>query len=466
MGRQPKSPNDQLKALVAEAGLSNKGLARRVIQQGKTKGFTELRYNHSSVARWFDGEQPQDGVPELIAQALAVELGRVVTVTDIGMTSSTVFVDVGLELDGDWAERVGAATALWRADVERRQFLTGTALAASASSRAALRWLTSPPVEPPLGTGLRRIGAADVEAIREMTRTYRELDNRLGGGRLRTVVVHQLDSQVTPMLRNGRYSDEIGRRLAGAAAELGQLAGWLAYDCELHGLGQRYLLQALSLAQTAGDSALCGEIMAAISHQSVYLAQSATAIDLARTGQAAARRAGLPTLMTECLVMEAHGHAARDDARACAGALVRAEKSFDSASRSNVPAWLSYFDAAYLAAKFGQCFRDMGQGAKAEEYARRSLNMDGRYARGKAFNQTLLAVAYAQQKQVDQACHEGRIAVDLVAGLSSQRAVRYVKDLRRRLEPYGATKAVREFNEYAVTRLPALQPAAGRAEPQ
>lgn len=371
MGRQPKSPNDQLQALTAEAGLSNKGLARRVIEQGKSRGLTELKYNHSSVARWFEGEQPQDGVPELIAQVLTVELGRVVTVADIGMTPSAVIADLGLELDGDWAERVGAATALWRADVERRCFLTGTALAASASSTAALRWLTSPPIEPPTGSGLRRIGTADVEAIREITRTYRELDNRLGGGRLRSVVVHQLDSQVTPMLRNGRYTEEIGRRLAGAAAELGQLAGWLAYDCELHGLGQRYLLQALSLAQVAGDNALCGEIMAAISHQSVYLAQSATAIDLARTGQAAARRTGLPTLMTECLVMEAHGHAARDDARACAGALVRAEKTFDSASRSSVPAWLSYFDAAYLAAKFGQCFRDLGQGANAEEYARR-----------------------------------------------------------------------------------------------
>jgi hypothetical protein len=37
--------------------------------------------------------------------------------------------------------------------------------------------------------------------------------------------------------------------------------------------------------------------MEAISHQSVYLAQSGTAIDPARTGQVAARRTGLPTLL-------------------------------------------------------------------------------------------------------------------------------------------------------------------------
>jgi hypothetical protein len=348
--------------------------------------------------------------------------------------------------------------------VQRRGFLVGTALAVSASSTAALRWLISPPAEPPIGKGLRGVGSAEVEAIRGVTRTYRELDNRLGGARLRKAVVDYLDTEVAPLLKIGRYSDQVGRGLAGAAAELAQLAGWLSYDAEQHGLAQRHLLQALSLAESAGDSALCGEIMAAISHQGIYLGQPSMAIDLARTGQAAARRAGLPTLLTECYVMEAHGHAARDDARACAIALGKAERTFDRASHADVPSWLTYFDAAYLSAKFGQCFRDLGQGAKAEGYARRSLDMDGRYVRGKAFNQTLLAVSHVQQKQIDQACAEGRTAVQLVGKLSSGRAVGYLRDLRRRLQPYASSAVVRDFNDYAVTTLPGLAPAGTRAE--
>jgi tetratricopeptide (TPR) repeat protein len=463
MGRQPKPPNLQLAALADEAGLSHKGLARRVINAGESKGIQGLRYNHSSVTRWIAGEQPKEPVPELIADVISLTLGRPITVTNIGMQPSTVTADLGLDMSGGWPDRVASVAALWRADVLRRQFLADTVLTVSASSTAALRWLTSPPVEPPIGKGLRRIGMADVQAIREVTRTYRELDNRLGGVRLRTIVVHYLDNEVAPLLKEGRYNDEIGRCLAGAGAELAQLAGWLSYDTEMHGLAQRHLLQALSLAEAAGDSALCGEIMAAISHQSVYVAQPAAAIDLARTGQAAARRAGLPTLQTECHVMEAHGHAARNDARACAAALVRAERTFDKTTRANVPTWLSYFDAAYLAAKFGQCFRDLGQGDKAEQYARRSLNMDGRYIRGKAFNQTLLAVAYVQQKQIEKACAEGHVAVGLVADLSSGRANGYIRDLRRRLQPYADTAEVREFNEYAETKLPALQPTARHA---
>ncbi len=142
---------------------------------------------------------------------------------------------------------------------------------------------------------------------------------------------------------------------------------------------------------------------------------------------------------------------------------MRAEKTFDRAAQADVPAWLAYFDAAYLDAKFAQCFRDLGQGGKAEVYARRSLNMDGRYIRGKAFNQTLLAVAHTQQKNVDEACREGHAAVDLVCDLSSGRAVGYLKDLRRRLDPYASEPEVKEFNDYAQSRLPSLRPAAHAA---
>ncbi len=320
MGRQPRTPNAQLAALVDEAGLSNKGLARRVVQLAEAKGVAGLRYNHSSVARWLEGEQPKDSVPELIIEVLSIALGRPVAVEAIGMSPSAVRAELGLNISGGWTERVRHVAELWRADVERRQFLAGSVLTVSASATAALRWLTAGGTEPPLGRGLNRVGLADVQSIRGVTKTYRELDNRLGGARLRSAVINYLDGEVTPLLRHGRYSDEIGRSLASAAAELAQLAGWLSYDTELHGLAQRHMLQALSLAEAASDSALCGEIFAAISHQSTYLAQPASAIDLARTGQAAAKRAGLPTLLTECLVMEAHGHAARNDARACGSA--------------------------------------------------------------------------------------------------------------------------------------------------
>jgi hypothetical protein len=75
------------------------------------------------------------------------------------------------------------------------------------------------------------------------------------------------------------------------------------------------------------------------------LARLDEAIDLIRAAPAAAVSHGSATLLAECLVMEADGHTARNDARACGTVLAREEQTFDRAAR----------------------------------YARRSPDMDGRY---------------------------------------------------------------------------------------
>jgi hypothetical protein len=314
-----------------------------------------------------------------------------------------------------------------------------------------------------VGQAELRVGRADIEAIRELTLSYRELDNRLGGGSLRSVILSYLDDHVSHLLTGGSYREETGRQLAAACGELSQLAGWVAYDSGEHGVAQRYLTQALAYARHAGDHALGAEILAAQAHQALYLAQPGEAIDLARAAQAAALKHGSATLHTECLVMEAHGHAARNDALACGTALATAERTFDRATRDDGLVWLAYFDEAYLAARMAQCFRDLGEADHAARYARRSLDMDSRYVRGRAFNLALLATAHAAQGEPELACSVGRQALDLTVRLTSARSVGYVRDLVRRLRPCAGVPAVRDFTTEVAERLPA---AAGRAGPR
>lgn len=462
MGRRPKPANEQLRALIGESGVSHKGLARRVVELGAARGLRGLAYDHSSVARWLAGEQPREPVPELIADVLSGLLQRAVSTADAGMAPSAVAADVGLALAATWAECVTAATTLWRADLERRRFLVESAVAVSASPAVALQWLVSPPPGPPWRTGRRQVGASDIDAVQQVVRSYRELDNRLGGGRVRGSVVQYLHFEVAPLLSEGRFNAETGVRLAAAGAELAQLAGWMAYDAGLHGHAQRYLTLALSFARHAGNAGLGAEVLAAQAHQAVYLARPAEAVDLARAAQATARRAGLPTLLAECSVMEAHGHAVGNDARACARALSDAEVAFGRAVRADDPVWLSYFDEAYLAARMGHCFHALGEPGHAERYARRSLNMDGRFVRGKAFNLSLLATALAEQDDIEQACTVGRQAVDLAAGLRSARSVRYIRDLQSALRRRADAAAVRAFNARVAERLPAASGHIGR----
>jgi hypothetical protein len=152
----------------------------------------------------------------LIADVLAGLLHRQVSMADVGMAASAVAADVGLTLAGTWAECVTAATTLWRADLERRRFLKESAVAVSASSAVALQWLVSPAPGFPSRAGRRQVGESDIDAIQQVVRSYRELDNRLGGGRVRGTVVHYLNCEVTPLLTDGRFGAGTGARLAAA----------------------------------------------------------------------------------------------------------------------------------------------------------------------------------------------------------------------------------------------------------
>ena len=435
--------------------MSNKGLARRVVDLATIQGVTDVRCDHTSVLRWLAGEQPRPPVPELIAAVLGSALGRKVSETELGMTPSNLPGDLGLQLPIDWTDTVVTSTALWRADMQRRRFLVNAVFSSAALPASALRWLTSPPAEAPSACGVRRIGRADIEAIRELTHSYREMDNKLGGGTLRNAVVSYLDDHVSRLLTTGTYREETGRQLAAACGELSQLAGWVAYDNDEHGLAQRYLTQALAYARHAADAGLAAEVLAAQAHQALYLTRAGEAIDLARAAQAAAVRHGSATLLTECLVMEAHGHAVRHDAHACGTVLAQVERTFDRVTREDDPAWLSYFDEAYLAARMAQCFRDLGEAGHAAQYARRSLNMDGRFVRGRAFNLSLLASAHAAEDEPERAVAIGRQALNMTVRLSSARSVRYVRDLVRGLRARADIAAVRDFTAEVGERLPA-----------
>jgi hypothetical protein len=304
-----------------------------------------------------------------------------------------------------------------------------------------MRWLTSPLDERPTGHGQRLVGQPDVDLIRQVTATFRTLDNHYGGGHTCGPVVRFLDTEVTPLIRDGRYDPTTGAALFSAAAEMTQLAGWAAYDSGLHGMAQRYLIQALRLAVTAADQPLGAEILAAMSHQAAYMRAPTEAVDLARAAGRTAADAGVEAICAEAAVLEAHGHAVGGDEAACAAALDRAERTLDRADRRSDPQWIGYFDEAYLAAKFGHCFAALGRGNLASRFAARSLEMDDRYVRGRAFNLALLATAHAQAGEVEQAAAVGREAIRGAEGLQSARAVDYLARLAERLAPHAGLPA-------------------------
>ncbi|WOT34284.1 hypothetical protein [Streptomyces coeruleorubidus] len=290
--------NARLAALMDEGGFSHKSLARAVVVAAARSG-QDITCDHTYVSRWLKGAIPRGDMPRFIADAIGRKLGRQLAIDDIGMGDAAVSA-IQPNLGLDFADHPETATTtvadLWRADLADADPLVRALPDSAAWNEASVRWLVSPPDGELTRSGNRSVGAVDVEMIRSTADAFSILDGRFGGGHARRALIQYLHTDVRPML-DGKYSDVVGRELHSAVAEALLLAGWMSYDSGLHGIAQRYFIQALRMTQAAGDRLLGGSILSAMSHQATFVGRYREAATLARaafTGPAAASRQRWP----------------------------------------------------------------------------------------------------------------------------------------------------------------------------
>lgn len=147
-------------------------------------------------------------------------------------------------------------------------------------------------------------------------------------------------------------------------------------------------------------------------------------------------------------MVEAHGHAARSDERSCGASLNEAERAFDR-GEANHPNWLTYLDSAYMSAKAGQCFQELGEHDRAARLARVSLDMSDGYQRGRVFNLCLLASSLAVEDP-REAVRVGSQALELSGGVESRRTHAYLRDVRVRLASYEEMPEVADFRQRVI----------------
>ncbi|MDT0435206.1 MULTISPECIES: regulator [Streptomyces] len=478
-----RTPNRQLAALIAEAGFSNAGLARRVDQLGLEHGL-DLRYDKTSVTRWLRGQQPRGTTPALIAEVFTRRLGRRLTAQDLGLDACAP-VYAGLEFAGTPEEAVDIVSGLWRKDsgshaelrkiaftpaglvVPSRDWLIGRpddkvahgeplvrvpAQGRPGTVRTPVPSETGGPPHRPRPPGDRgpgqRVTGGDIAALRSVGELFRTLDDMYGGGHARQALVRYLEHECEPMLR-GAYGEQTGRRLFGAVADLTRLVGWTSYDIAAHGLAQRYFVQSLRLAQAAGDRAYGSYVLLTMSRQAVYLGHGREAVQLARVAQQGVGTNAPPVVQALLHAVEARGHGVLGEVRSCTASLVRAERALEtSRTGDEVPYWARFFDEAQLADEFGHCHRDLQQFRAAAQHAERSLQLRApAFARSRLFCRVVLATARLGLGELDQACQLGAEAAGQAAEMRSVRAVEYVRDFERRLEPYKDAAPVRGYRD-------------------
>jgi hypothetical protein len=95
----------------------------------------------------------------------------------------------GLAFPPDLRHGVDAAAELWRCNLLGPDLLCGAGFTATAFLPPAMRWLTSPLDDIPVGMGERPVGQADIDVIRQASGTLRGLDNHYGGGHIHGTVM-------------------------------------------------------------------------------------------------------------------------------------------------------------------------------------------------------------------------------------------------------------------------------------
>ncbi len=361
--------------------------------------------------------------------------------------------DVGLHWAADLPATVETVGGLWRADVERRAVVVGAGWVAAAFAAPTRDWLLNWADADPSRTAGRRVGQAEVDVLWSMCGTFADLDHRLGGGHARSTLAHYVSHAVLPMLE-GSYRQRIGRSLMAAAARLCNLGAFMAFDCELHGLAQRYYIQALRLAQASADRALGAHILADMSMQAHYLRDAREALALAVAGQRTAKDYGSSATLARCCTMEARAHALLGDAAACAGAMSRAERALGAAC-DDEPSWIRFFTAEQLAAEFMYAASELGRPADVQQFAPAVLGASEGMQRRLVLATVTLAASHLgdgrdarSASDVDQACTVLQQAVPVAAGLSSPRALHALNTVRIRLTPHAARTSVRALQEH------------------
>ncbi len=360
--------------------------------------------------------------------------------------------DVGLNYPDAPAEAVGNVVQLWRADLDSNRLIEAR-LEPAAWNDASLRWLVDAGQQ--VGrehTNGPRIGTADVARFRATVELFAQLDDRFGGGHARQALVQYLHTDASRLLQ-GRYRDDVGRKLFSATAEATLLAAWMTYDSAPgRALAQRYFIQALALAKAGDDRLLGASILDAMSHQATYTGRFSEAANLARAARAGTRGIATATLTSHFRAMEARALARLGDAKGCDRALAGAVSEFGRRRPEEDPDWIRYFDEAELSAEISHCLRDLGRSVDATRHASSSLVAvdDATFVRSDFFVMMVLADAHLAAGEVERACSVALSALNAGEQIRSARCIGYLREFRRHLAAAGENRAATELEEQAI----------------
>ncbi|MFD8493098.1 hypothetical protein [Amycolatopsis sp. NPDC059657] len=433
-----RSPNDRLRALLAEAGWTGGDLARGVNTIAAETGL-RVKYRRASSAQWLAGGQPREPVPRLVTEALSRTLGRPITPSDAGFHRARTPGGPDHEKENTVVSQLaGLGRAATRRDLLRYTvyslgLLTVPDLPEMAAPVEAVRQARRYPL---------RLGTTEIEAAAAALRLFSESERALGASLVRDSLAEYLAGTIAPWLRANTATAELRQRLLSVAAELTYLFGFLCFDDELHGAAQRYYRTALRLSAEAEDPGVYAIALRSMSVQAHALGHHGQAARLAQSAvETAASKVPAPTkafLLGQLAVTSA----GVGDHRRAAAELGSAERQLDI--MPNESASVGAYHYASLAHQRSAVLASAGDSDGAIAALRESIrHRSAAEPRARAITQAGLAEFQLDRGRVEEAADAWNSFLDTYPSVHSGRVRTAMVTLRARMRPHQKSPAVR-----------------------
>lgn len=444
--------NHALASLLARAGWTPENLGDHLNQLAAAQGLG-VRGHRRSVRRWVYAEPgrdaprvPREPWPSLVCHVLHERLGVPVTLETLGWAHAAPLqlVPADHELAQGW-DAPGAVDALATvvdADaMERRRFLALTGLTLTG---VAHQWLFDPARVAASVLG-KRVDHALVDDLERVADARRRMDDAIGGGALLPSTREDL-RLVVALLRNASYTEDVGQRLYGVAAEFSRLAGWLACDSDAPALAQRYFAAGIRAAHLSGDRAIGANLLGFMSVQAGRSDKPSDAVVLAESALQTESQLS-PAVAASLHARLAQGAARSGDAARWRSAQERSFELLANSTPEDEPDWIYWFTQADAEGIAGRSLLALGKFSEAEPRLQRAVAMlDPAHSRDRAVLLCHLATARISAGRVDHACAAANEAATLIRRLDSAHDERRLGDFRRAAEPYESSAAVKEFD--------------------
>ncbi|WP_159037251.1 transcriptional regulator [Streptomyces specialis] len=287
-----------------------------------------------------------------------------------------------------------------------------------------------------------------VDRMAQRVESLRAMEEEAGGGDFLESARTDL-RLITGMLENGRYTEDIARRLYTLAAEVCCLLGWMSYDASLHSAAQQHYNVGLRAAKLAGDDTLGAHILCFMATQATNQREQSAAVGLVDAADAVRTR--VPAVMRVSLAgHQTTVYSQAGDNRRAAEALNRAFDALEQVDDADIPPYLRWIGEGQLGSTEGRYFLISGQAARATEALERSVSRST--PRDRAVRYGTLALAYRRTGDLDGALDATHKAADLIdQGIHTQRGIERLHEVRTAIATHRSEPRVREAMERITT---------------